>query len=240
MHGTTAGVRTFSLNFTAVLVKKAAMAPDRFRFERAFVKEGALRVAGVDEVGRGPLAGPVVAAAVILPAEWIDHGLPRQLRGLNDSKQLTADQRERYFAALTVCPAVCFGMAMVDAKVIDTINILQATHRAMNEALDQLQPPPEHALVDGLKVPSLRFPQTALVKGDARSYSIAAASVIAKVTRDRLMVEYHELYPAYGFAAHKGYGTPQHLAALINYGPCPIHRQSFAPIRPAEGELFIL
>jgi len=195
-------------------------------------------IAGVDEAGRGPLAGPVVAASVILPAEWIRDGLPRRLRGLNDSKQLTPEQRERYFNALTAYSEVRFGLADVQVQIIDAINILQATHRAMNQALDQLQPPPEHVLVDGLKVNSLRFPQTPLVEGDRRSYSIAAASVLAKVTRDRLMLEYHEQYPTYGFAEHKGYGTPQHLAALAKHGPCPIHRRSFSPIKPCQQEVF--
>jgi ribonuclease HII len=125
----------------------------------------------------------------------------------------------------------------VEAPIIDAGNILQATHRAMNQALAMLNPPPAHALVDGLKVTSLRFPQTPLVQGDARSYSIAAASVIAKVTRDRLMVEYDRIYPAYAFAEHKGYGTPQHLAALALHGPCPLHRRSFAPVRRQDPEL---
>jgi ribonuclease HII len=216
------------------------MAINRFKFERALVQGGILLVAGVDEAGRGPLAGPVVAAAVALPMEWMRDGLPRRLRGLNDSKQLTAEQRERYFAELTTCAVVRFGVGLADVQVIDSINILQATHRAMNQALDQLQPPPEHALVDGLRVASLRFPQTPLVEGDARSYSIAAASVVAKVTRDRLMLQYHEQYPVYGFAAHKGYGTPEHLAALAAHGPCPIHRRTFSPVRLAEPELFNL
>ena len=216
------------------------MTEDRFEFERALGQGGVRRIAGVDEAGRGPLAGPVVAAAVVLAEEWIGEGLPAGLAGLNDSKQLTPEQRERFFARLTTDRLVQFAVAIVEVEIIDTVNILQATHRAMNEALAQLQPGPEHALVDGLKVPSLRWPQTPIVKGDARSYSIAAASVLAKVTRDRLMLEYDALYPAYGFAAHKGYGTPAHLAALARHGPCPQHRRSFAPIKPAEPELFRL
>lgn len=216
------------------------MTEDRFAFERALWQGGVRRIAGVDEAGRGPLAGPVVAAAVIFPPEWICDGLPAALIGLNDSKKLSPDQRERFFGVLTTEPSVCYAVAIVDVKTIDTVNILQATHQAMNRALAQLAPAPEHALVDGLKVPSLRFPHTPLVKGDARSYSIAAASVIAKVTRDRLMVEYDAQYPAYGFAEHKGYGTPQHLAALARHGPCPQHRRSFAPIKSPEPELFHL
>ncbi len=209
-------------------------APDRFEFERALWQSGFALVAGVDEVGRGPLAGPVVAAAVILPKAWLQTGLPSDLDGLNDSKQLTAAQRERYFAALTARAEIQFAIARVDSGIVDQINILQATHRAMNDALDQLPAPPQHVLVDGPRVKSLRWPQTPLIKGDARSYSIAAASVLAKVTRDRLMLDFDQQWPAYGFAGHKGYGTAQHLAALAAHGPCPIHRRSFAPLKPPE------
>ncbi len=211
---------------------------DRFEFERGLWSRGATRVAGVDEAGRGPLAGPVVAAVVILPSVWQDGGFDERLRDLNDSKQLTAAQREAFFAILTAHPDIRFGIATVDAAVIDRINILQATHRAMNEALAQLQPPPEHVLVDGRPVKSMRLPQTAIVKGDALSYTIAAASVLAKVTRDRMMLEFDRQFPGYGFAEHKGYGTPQHLAAIATLGPCPIHRRSFAPLKPVEHELF--
>jgi ribonuclease HII len=174
----------------------------------------------------------------MLPAKWLESGLPPALKGLNDSKQLTARQRERFFEALIACGEVTFAIAQEEADQVDEFNILQATHRAMNKALAALAPSPQHALVDGTRVKTLRFPQTAIVKGDARSYSIAAASVLAKVTRDRLMEEYHERWPAYGFAEHKGYGTPQHLAALAEFGPCPIHRRSFSPIKQPELELF--
>jgi ribonuclease HII len=211
---------------------------DRFEFERVLWTQGMTRVAGVDEAGRGPLAGPVVAAAAILPAKWAESGLPPELDGLNDSKQLTAAQREKYFAFLTTCPEVQFAVAQVGAGQIDAINILRATHRAMNNALAQLQPAPEHALVDGRPVKTMTVPQTAIVQGDARSYSIAAASVLAKVTRDRLMLEFDRQWPKYGFAGHKGYGTAQHLAAIAAHGPCPIHRRSFAPLKPAQQELF--
>jgi ribonuclease HII len=216
---------------------KRACAPDRFAFERELWRQGLTRLAGVDEAGRGPLAGPVVAAAVCLPRGWLADGLPEALEGLNDSKQLTPSRRERYFAALTTHPEVRFGIGQVEAGRIDEINILQATHVAMNLALAHLNPAPDHALVDGHPVRTLRFPQTALVKGDSRSYSIAAASVLAKVTRDRLMVEYHRQFPAYGFAEHKGYGTPQHLAALAEHGPCPIHRRSFCWQKPVQEQL---
>ncbi len=211
---------------------------DRFQFERELLGRGLTRIAGVDEAGRGPLAGPVVAAAVRLPAAWVTSGLPPALAGLNDSKQLTAVQRERFFAFLTGEGAVAFAVARTEVAEIDALNILVATHRAMNAALAALDPPPQHALVDGRPVPSLSVAHTALVQGDARSYSIAAASVLAKVTRDRVMAEYDRRYPEYGFAAHKGYGTPEHLAALARHGPCPIHRRSFAPLRLRQLSLF--
>jgi ribonuclease HII len=211
---------------------------DRFEFERALWRKNVARVAGVDEAGRGPLAGPVVAAAAILPAKWAESGLPRELEGLNDSKQLTELQREKFFAFITACGEIEFGIAGVDAGVIDEINILQATHRAMNAALAKLNPQPQHALVDGRPVKTMRVPQTAIVKGDARNYSIAAASVLAKVTRDRLMLEFDRQFPEYGFAGHKGYGTARHLAAIAAHGSCPIHRKSFAPLKLNELGLF--
>ncbi len=217
----------------------AKVAPaDRLAFERQLWQQGLRVVAGVDEAGRGPLAGPVVAAAVILPAAWADGGFPADLRDLNDSKQLTATQRETFFARLTACPEIQHGIASVEPAEIDRVNILRATHQAMAAALAGLASSPEHVLVDGLPVAGLRWPQTALVKGDSRSYSIAAASVLAKVTRDRQMLEYDRVYPAYGFARHKGYPTPEHLAALRRHGPSPIHRHSFAPVRAEQGELF--
>ena len=209
---------------------------DRFKFERELWSRGATRVAGVDEAGRGPLAGPVVAAAVIFQQDWSLSGFDERLRDLNDSKQLTLAQREHFYSILMSLPGIRYAISVVDAGVIDCINILQATHRAMNEALAQLQPPPEHVLVDGRPVKSMNLPSTAIVKGDARSYSIAAASVLAKVTRDRMMRDFHTQFPAYGFADHKGYGTPQHLAAIAEFGPCAIHRRSFAPFKPAQVE----
>ncbi|HUA68529.1 MAG TPA: ribonuclease HII [Candidatus Saccharimonadales bacterium] len=211
---------------------------DRFEFERALWNCGITRVAGVDEAGRGPLAGPVVAAAAILPKQWAESGLPRELDGLNDSKQLTLLQRKNFFAFLTTCGEVEFAVAQIDSVQIDAINILRATHQAMNAALAALSPQPQHALVDGRPVKTIYMSQTAIVKGDARSYSIAAASVLAKVTRDRLMLEFDRQWPVYGFAEHKGYGTARHLAAIAAHGPCPIHRKSFAPIKQAESELF--
>jgi len=212
---------------------------DRFLHERALVASGTGPLAGVDEAGRGPLAGPVVAAAVILPRDWVLGGIPAEFRDLNDSKQLTAVQREHFFGLITGMAGIRFAVAECDHGVIDTINILQATHRAMNAALAGLgRRAVAHALVDGRPVPSLRVPQTALVKGDSRSYSIAAASVLAKVTRDRIMVAAHGRWPEYGFDVHKGYPTPAHLAAIGRHGPCPIHRRSFAPLRRPDPELF--
>src|ERR1019366_8951052 len=196
------------------------------------------RSGGGDGAGRGPLAGPVVAAAAILPPRWAETGLPAELAGLNDSKQLTETQREKFFAFITTCGEIEFGIAEVSAAVIDEINILQATHRAMNDALAQLSPLPPHALVDGRPVKTLRVPQTAIVKGDGRSYSIAAASVLAKVTRDRRMLQFHAQFPEYAFAEHKGYGTAKHLAAIETHGACPIHRKTFAPLKPKEPKLF--
>jgi ribonuclease HII len=210
---------------------------NRLSHERELWRAGVTLVAGVDEAGCGPLAGPVLAAAVVFPHSWLETGLDTKLRGLNDSKQLTGAQREHYFSILTIHPEIRHAVASVDVAMIDQINIRQAAWRAMKLALDQLLPRPQHVLVDGLKIRWLPYPQTALVHGDARSYSIAAASVLAKVTRDRLMLEFDRQYPGYGFAGHKGYATPQHYAAIEKKGPCPIHRKSFAPFRPVETEL---
>jgi len=210
---------------------------NRLSHERELWQKGVALVAGVDEAGCGPLAGPVVAAAVVFPSSWSETGLYTKLRGLNDSKQLDEEQREKFFKIITGHPEIRYAIAAVDVEMIDRINIRQAAWRAMNLALDQLMPRPEHVLVDGLKISWLPYPQTALVEGDAKSYSIAAASVLAKVTRDRAMCEFDKLYPGYGFAEHKGYATPQHYAAIQSRGPCPIHRRSFSPFRPVETEL---
>jgi ribonuclease HII len=188
---------------------------------------GLLFVAGVDEAGRGPLAGPVVAAAVVLP-EKFTHAL------LNDSKQLSERKRDSLFAEITAREDIRWAFAIVESDEIDRLNILRATHEAMRRAVAQLDPQPQHVLIDGLPVKPFPLPQTALVGGDALSFSIAAASIIAKVTRDRLMAEHDAKYPGYDFARHKGYGTPQHLAALNKNGPCPIHRRTFLPVRQAE------
>jgi ribonuclease HII len=210
---------------------------NRLSHECELWQKGSTLVAGVDEAGCGPLAGPVVAAAVVFPCAWLETGLYSKLRGLNDSKQLTQEQREKYFSILASHPEIRHAISVVDVEMIDRINIRQAAWRAMNLALDQLQPRVEHVLVDGLKIKWLPYPQTALVQGDGKSYSIAAASVLAKVTRDRMMLEFDRLYPGYGFAEHKGYATPQHYEAITRQGPCPIHRRSFSPFRPVEMEL---
>ena len=212
----------------------------RLSYEGELWRQGLSFVAGVDEAGCGPLAGPVVAAAVVFPRAWLETGLPRELRGLNDSKQLSEDQRDSYYAVLVSQPDLRYAIASSDEEMIDRINIRQAAWRAMNVALDQLQPRPQHVLVDGLRIKWLAYSQTALVDGDCKSYSIAAASVLAKVTRDRTMIELDRQYPGYGFAGHKGYATPEHLAAIQTLGPCPIHRRSFAPFRPVQNELQLI
>ncbi len=213
-------------------------APDLFFIEREHYARWLSELAGVDEAGRGPLAGPVVAAAAVLPEEWATDGVPDSLNRLNDSKQLSESVREELYEAIQANDTIVSAVAVVEAPVIDEINILQATHRAMNQALAGLEPYAEHALVDGRPVPSLILPQTAIVKGDAKSFSIAAASILAKVTRDRLMVQYDEQFPGYGFAGHKGYGTKAHLLAIEELGACPLHRMSFAPLKNNQPDLF--
>ena len=195
-------------------------------YERDVLQQGFGLPAGIDEAGRGPLAGPVVAAAVILPLQWDEQLLSRTFAGVNDSKKLTPRQRCRAYELIRE-KAVAIGVGIVDEKTIDEINILQATFRAMRRAVEKLRPCPDYLLIDGQRVPGLDIPQRAIRKGDSLSLSIAAASIVAKVTRDRQMEEYHLLYPQYNFAAHKGYGTREHLAAIAKHGPCPIHRRSF-------------
>ena len=194
-----------------------------FSRERALRARGIFLVAGVDEAGRGPLAGPVVAAAVILPDDCA-------IEGLNDSKKLTAKKREHFHAMLTVRADIHWGIGQADVAEIDRLNILRATHLAMARAVAALPRKPDHALVDGLPVRGLPVPHTALVAGDTLSLSIAAASIIAKVTRDRLMIALDAEYPQYGFDRHKGYGVREHLEALRSHGPSPVHRRSFQPV----------
>ena len=202
-----------------------------FRHERALRKAGVEIIAGIDEAGRGPLAGPVVAAAVVLPERF-------RHKSLTDSKQLSAAVREEIYAELTAeGRGITWAVSVAGHEEIDRINILRATHQAMRRAVTALALAPQHVLIDGLPVRPFPIPQTALVGGDGLSLSIAAASVIAKVTRDRIMQEMDALYPKYQFSQHKGYGTALHLAMLRVHGPCPIHRRTFLPVRQAQLEL---
>jgi ribonuclease HII len=203
------------------------------QFERQAWENGALRLAGVDEAGRGPLAGPVVAAALVFDRAFLEAEQYGRLHAITDSKRLTESQRDDGYELLTrSCPCV-FGVGVADVAEIDNLNILRATHLAMARALANVSPLPDLALVDGLPVPGLPCPSQAIVGGDGRSLSIAAASIIAKVTRDRMMLELDCQYPGYQFARHKGYGTRIHMEALLKLGPCPAHRRSFRPVREA-------
>ena len=192
---------------------------DLWVYERKACDAGIKLVCGVDEAGRGPLAGPVCAAAVILPP-----GL--EIPGLNDSKKLTDKKRRELYDVITA-QAVSYGIAFASEQEIDEINILQATFLAMERAIQKLSPQPELALIDGNRTKDFGLPVRTIVKGDSLSASIAAASILAKVTRDRLMEEYDAQYPQYGFAVHKGYGTKRHYKALREFGPSPIHRKTF-------------
>ena len=194
-----------------------------YLYERSALAEGAELVAGVDEAGRGPLAGPVVVGAVILPLGLF---LPK----LNDSKKLSPKARDALYDE--ICEkAIALHCSIVDAETIDRVNIYQATMNGMYEAILALDPAPQKVLIDAMRLEKLPMPSLAIVQGDAKSASIAAASILAKVTRDRLMIQYDAMYPEYGFAQHKGYGTARHLKALKAYGPCPIHRRSFDPVK---------
>lgn len=196
-------------------------------FEAEARRCGYRHVAGVDEAGRGPLAGPLVAAAVILPARC-------RLIGINDSKQLSESEREECYDAI-VQRAIGVGVGMATEQEIDSLNILQATRMAMRRAIDGLAVMPDFLLTDAVLLPGVDIPLRAIIKGDTLSRSIAAASIVAKVTRDRLMVGYHRTYPQYNFLSHKGYGTEEHLRRLAEYGPCPIHRRTFAPVAAVLG-----
>ena len=194
-------------------------------FETEAKRCGHRLVAGLDEAGRGPLAGPVIAAAVVLPRRCL-------LAGLNDSKQLTEAERERLYGEI-LQRALGVGVGRASEREIDTMNILEATRLAMGRAIQALPSAPDYLLLDALELPAIHLPQRAIIKGDTLSVSIAAASVVAKVTRDRLMGEYHRQYPQYNFQAHKGYGTAEHLRMLAEHGPCAIHRRSFRPVGEA-------
>lgn len=200
------------------------------RHEQEAWHDGARRVAGVDEAGRGPLAGPVVSSAVVFDPSFLEAEAETSLAGLTDSKKLSAKRREFFYALLAACPQAQIGIGSASVEEIDSMNILRATHLAMRRALEALPALPDLALVDGLPVKDLPLPHLAIIGGDAASLSIAAASIIAKVTRDRLMVKMAETYPGYGFDRHKGYGTRAHVESLNKLGPCPIHRKSFAPV----------
>ena len=202
-------------------------------FEQPLWAAGLRYIAGIDEAGRGPLAGPVCAAAVILPAE---DSLEQRLYGVRDSKQMLPSQRA-YWVEVVKSEAISYGVGFASSEEIDEAGILPATKLAIERALVMLRVHPDHLLLDHLKLPGNTTQQTAITKGDARSLSIAAASILAKTSRDALMVEMDSLYPAYGFAKHKGYATPGHLRALLEFGPCPIHRYSFAPINRQNGEV---
>jgi len=191
-------------------------------FELEARRRGCRRIAGLDEAGRGPLAGPVVAAAVILPTRC-------RLAGVNDSKQVSESERARLFDVI-VSRARGIGVGIATEQEIDRLNILEATRLAMRRALASLTTSPDYLLIDAVVLPDVTIPSRSIVKGDTLSLSIAAASIVAKVTRDRMMVAYHRAYPEYNFLSHKGYGTEEHLQRLAQYGPCAIHRRSFAPV----------
>jgi ribonuclease HII len=224
-------VSEFSLSPAAAKLRLLKRLHCTLRYEKTAWAAGAAMVAGVDEVGRGSLFGPVVAAAVIL-----DRGY--RIRGLRDSKLLLPDRRE-HLAPRIREHAIAWAVAAVDAARIDQINIYQASRLAMREAVLRLQPAADHLLIDAVRL-DCEVPQRAIIHGDALSASIAAASILAKVERDRMMCEWDAVFPEYGLASHKGYSTPQHLAALREHGPTPLHRQSFAPVwnNPAEQVVF--
>ena len=197
-------------------------------FETEARRRGYRAIAGLDEAGRGPLAGPVVAAVVILPRNC-------RLDGLNDSKQVAEPERERLYHEIRK-RAFALGIGLATAAEIDSINILQATRLAMSRALEALRVPPDFLLLDAVTLPAVRLPQRPIIKGDGLSISIAAASIVAKVSRDRLMRDYDKRFPRYNFQAHKGYATPEHLDLLAEHGPCPLHRRSFQPVLQAEDD----
>ncbi|MCO1601111.1 MULTISPECIES: ribonuclease HII [Desulfosporosinus] len=220
------GVRRLAVQ----LVKyQQAQALEQARIQQLLVeenklwKQGYLLLAGVDEAGRGPLAGPVVAGACILPAKF-------DLPGLNDSKMLTESKREKLFIQIQK-QAIDYAIGSAEPAEIDALNILQATKLAMKRSIEGLTIRPHYLLIDALNLPDVQLPQLPLIGGDHLSASIAAASILAKVTRDRLMVQLHSLYPEYTFSKNKGYGTSEHMQVLKRLGPCPLHRKSFAPVR---------
>ena len=192
---------------------------DIYRYDESFREKGTKRIAGIDEAGRGPLAGPVVASAVVMPGG-------ERIKGLRDSKKVPEKEREFLFLEILSC-CLDVGVGIIEADEIDRINILKATRRAMEKAVKDLTTEPDFLLIDAVSLPALHIKQISPIKGESVSASIAAASIIAKVVRDRLMRQYHKAYPEYGFEKHKGYGTKEHMDNIQNYGPCPIHRKSF-------------
>jgi ribonuclease HII len=202
------------------------------QFEMEARQQGHKFIAGVDEAGRGPLAGPVVAAACMIPEGIL-------LPGLDDSKKLTPKQREELFEAIINTKSIIYGIGIKDSLIVDTINIYQATIQAMLEAVNNLACEVDLLLVDGLQLPHPKIPVQKIIQGDSKSHSIAAASIIAKVTRDRMMCEFHKQWPQYGFDQHKGYGTEKHVEAIKIHGPCPIHRMSFEPLKCRKNEVLV-
>lgn len=220
------GVRRLAVR---LLKYQQAQAIEEIRIQKLLVEErklwnqGFQLLAGIDEAGRGPLAGPVVAAACILPAQF-------DLFGLNDSKMLTESKREKLYTQIQA-QAIDYASGSAEPAEIDALNILQATKLAMKRAIEGLKVRPHYLMIDALTLPTVKLPQLPLIGGDQISASIAAASILAKVTRDRLMVELHALYPEYTFSKNKGYGTSEHMQVLRRIGPCPLHRRSFAPVK---------
>lgn len=202
---------------------------DLYQYEKELWNNGVNLIAGMDEVGRGPLIGPVVTACVILPKDFV-------LEGLTDSKKLSEKKREEFYDYIMV-HAISVGIGMMDEKVIDEVNIYEATKLAMYQAVEKSKVKPEHVLIDAMKLDKLEMPSTSIIKGDAKSISIAAASVIAKVTRDRMMIELDKNYPMYGFKSHKGYPTKKHIEALKEYGLIDGYRKTFKPVSEMVKEL---
>ncbi|WP_042144862.1 ribonuclease HII [Paucisalibacillus sp. EB02] len=220
------GVQQLIATYEKNKLKKQALEKDFYEmctYERNCRLAGKQLIAGIDEAGRGPLAGPVVAAAVILPDNF-------KLLGLNDSKQISVSKRNEFFDIIKES-AISYGISIIDSRMIDKVNIFEATKLAMKEALLQLNPPADHVLIDAVKLDNLPCTSEHIIKGDSKSISIAAASILAKVTRDRLMNEIHEEYPMYDFKSNMGYGTKYHMEKLKEYGISPYHRKSFAPVR---------
>jgi ribonuclease HII len=199
---------------------------DIYRYDESFRKDGYQRIAGLDEAGRGPLAGPVVASAVVLPSG-------KRIEGLRDSKKVPEKERGSLFMDV-LCACVDVGVGIVDAETIDRINILNATRLAMQRAVEDLSKKADLLLIDALQIASLDIKQVSLIKGESKSASIAAASIIAKVVRDGIMTHYDGVYPAYGFGRHKGYSTQEHMEKIMLHGPCPIHRRSFERVLTRE------